>query len=89
MKRTIRDVLKNFYTIIKAMDRYIRFVFITGISKFSRVGIFSGMNNLLDLTLHPRFATLFGITEDELRSDFAEYLADFAQNEGIEPDELK
>lgn len=84
----IRDVLKNFYTIIKAMDRYIRFVFITGISKFSRVGIFSGMNNLLDLTLHPRFATLFGITEDELRSDFAEYLADFAQNEGIEPDEL-
>ncbi|MFN8440949.1 MAG: ATP-binding protein [Caldilineaceae bacterium] len=84
----IRDILKNFYTIIKSMDRYIRFVLITGISKFSRVGIFSGMNNLLDLTLHPRFATLLGITEDELRSNFADYLTDFAQNEAFEPKDL-
>lgn len=49
----IRETLKNFYTVIKAMDQYIRFVFITGISKFSKVGVFSAMNNLDDLTMDP------------------------------------
>ena len=74
----IRDTLKNFYTTIKAMDRYLRFVFITGISKFSKVGVFSAMNNLDDLTMDPRFATALGITEAELRHDFSEHIADFA-----------
>lgn len=84
----IRDTLKNFYTIIKAMDRYLRFVFITGISKFSKVGIFSAMNNLDDLTMDPRFATALGITEDELRSNFAEHLPLLAQQERTDVDGL-
>jgi hypothetical protein len=84
----LRDTLKSFYTIIKAMDQYIRFVFITGISKFSRVGIFSGMNNLDDLTMDPRFATLLGITEDELRRDFQEHITAFAKQEGVSSAEL-
>ena len=54
--RQIREVLRDFYTVIKALDRHLRFVFVTGISKFSRVGLFSTMNNLEDLTLLPRMA---------------------------------
>jgi hypothetical protein len=78
----IRDTLKSFYAIIKGMDQYIRFVFITGISKFSRVGIFSGLNNLEDLTMNPTFATALGITEAELHTYFHEHLAHFAEQEG-------
>ncbi len=84
----IRETLKNFYTVIKAMDQYIRFAFITGISRFSRVGIFSGMNNLTDITMTPRFAAALGITEAELTHYFSEHIAAFATREASGPDEL-
>lgn len=77
--KAIRETLRSFYTILKAMDRYIRFVFITGISKFSKVGVFSTMNNLTDLTMYPNYATLLGITKDELTHYFSEHIAQFAQ----------
>jgi hypothetical protein len=86
--RRIREVLRDFYTVIKALDRHLRFVFITGISKFSRVGLFSTMNNLEDLTLLPQSATMLGITEEELRHDFPAYLAAFAQQRGTSADEV-
>ena len=50
-----RDVLKSFYSILKDADPHLKLVFITGVSKFSRVSIFSDLNNLLDLTIDPRF----------------------------------
>lgn len=78
----IRDTLKNFYTIIKATDRHLRFVLLTGISKFSKVGVFSALNNLTDLTMAPRFATALGITEHELQRDFQEHIAQFADKDG-------
>ncbi len=84
----IRDTLKSFYTTIKAMDAYIRFVFITGISKFSRVGVFSSMNHLDDLTMDSRFATMLGITEDELVNDFREHIDDFAKQEQLPTERL-
>ncbi len=84
----IRDLLKNFYTVIKAMDRHLRFVFITGISKFSKVGVFSAMNNLNDLTMSPRFATALGITEEELGHYFHEHFSEFARKAGISTEEL-
>ncbi|MCE7986196.1 MAG: AAA family ATPase [Caldilinea sp. CFX5] len=84
----IRDTLKGFYGVIKAMDPYLRFVFITGISKFSRVGIFSDMNNLTDLTMVPRFATTLGLTDQELRQNFAEHISDFAQQEALAEEEF-
>ena len=65
----IREVLKGFYTVIKGMDAYVRFVFLTGVSKFSKVGVFSGLNNLKDITLDNRYATLLGITQEELERD--------------------
>ncbi len=74
----IRDVLKRFYGVIKAMDAYVRFVLLTGISKFSRVGVFSDLNTLNDLTLHPRFATLLGMTQSELEDNFEPYLMETA-----------
>lgn len=84
----IRDTLRSFYTTIKSMDRYLRFVFITGVSKFSKVGVFSAMNNLDDLTMDARFASLLGITEAELRRDFHEHIAAFAQQEGVTQEAL-
>ena len=73
--RRIREVLKGFYTILKAMDEHLRFVFLTGVSKFSKVGVFSGLNNLDDITMSRHYATLLGITEEELRDYFDDYLA--------------
>ena len=86
--KRIQEVLKNFYTVIKAMDEYLRFVFITGISKFSRIGIFSGLNNLVDVSLNGRFATALGLTEAEIVQNFQAYIADFAAKEGVPETEL-
>ena len=67
-----REVLKNFYSVLKPLDPHLRFVLLTGVSKFSRVSIFSELNNLLDLTLHPRYTTLVGYTQGELEHYFAD-----------------
>ncbi|MCB1156548.1 MAG: ATP-binding protein [Leptospiraceae bacterium] len=62
----IREILKGFYSVIKDSDRYIKFAFITGVSKFSKVNLFSGLNNLTDISLDRRYATICGYTESEL-----------------------
>ena len=54
--RRIREVLKGFYGVLKGLDEYLRFVLLTGVSKFSKVGVFSGLNNLKDITLDDRYA---------------------------------
>ena len=51
--REIREELKNLYSVIKDSDEYLKFAFLTGVSKFSKVSIFSGLNNLIDITLDP------------------------------------
>lgn len=86
--KKIRDILKGFYGVIKALDPYIRLSFITGISKFSKVSIFSELNNLSDLTLNSAFATAWGLTEGEIRHYLAEYIPPFAQKEGLTAEEL-
>jgi len=65
-----QKILKSFYSIIKDADPYIRFLLITGVSKFSKVSIFSELNNLSDLTIHPKFSTLVGYTQAELEHYF-------------------
>jgi len=70
----IREGLKSFYSVIKDSDAYIKFAFLTGVSKFSKVSLFSGLNNLKDITLEKRYATLCGYTEDEIKQVFADYL---------------
>ena len=66
--------MKNFYSVIKDLDSYLKFVFITGVSRFSRVSIFSGLNNLEDISLGPRYSTLCGYTQNELETVFEEPL---------------
>ena len=69
-----QNILRSFYGIIKESDLYLRFVFITGISKFSQTSIFSQLNNLKDLTLHPDYSGIAGYTQHELKSYFTVYL---------------
>ena len=69
-----RDVLKNFYGVIKDSDRYIRFVFITGVSKFSKLNLFSGLNNLEDITINPEYAEICGYTHRDLEIVFKDRL---------------
>lgn len=69
-----RNILRSFYENIKAADEYIRFAFLTGVSKFSKVSVFSGLNNLRDITLSHQFSTLLGYTETELREYFDDRL---------------
>ncbi|MEM7373782.1 MAG: AAA family ATPase [Bacteroidota bacterium] len=66
-----RSVLKNFFSVIKDSDPYLRMVLITGVSKFSKVSLFSDLNNLQDITFHPRYATLTGYTPEELDTYFS------------------
>lgn len=72
----IREELKNYYSIIKDSDPYIRFVFITGVSKFSKVSLFSGLNNLEDITLIEPYSAICGYTQNDLTTVFAERLGD-------------
>lgn len=69
-----RDELKNFYSVIKGADEFLKFVFITGVSKFSKVSLFSGLNNLYDITLAPKYATICGYTQNDVESSFAKHL---------------
>lgn len=83
-----RDILREFYGILKNSDDLLELVFITGISKFSKVSLFSHLNNLDDITLTEKYATLTGYTEAELIFYFADYLAIIApklnlSNEGL------
>ena len=76
-----REVLRDLYTTIKDSDEHVRFAFLTGVSKFSKVSVFSGLNNLKDISLDPRYATLCGYTQHDLETTFAAHLqgADMAQ----------
>ncbi len=74
--RKNRDVLRNIYSIIKGSDEFIKFCFLTGVSKFVKVSIFSGLNNLDDITLDGQFDAICGYTHSELENSFSEYLQD-------------
>ncbi len=83
--KRIREALKGFYTILKSMDRYVKFLLLTGVTRFSRAGIFSGLNNLKDISLDPRFGNIVGITQAELE----EYLAPYIDECGGNMEEVK
>ena len=78
-----REFLRGFYTIIKDSDAYIRLAFLTGVSRFSRVSIFSGLNNLVDISLNPKYAEICGFTHNNLKNEFKEYL------EGVDLEEVR
>lgn len=78
-----RDFLRGFYSTIKDYDAYIKFSFLTGVSKFSKVSLFSGLNNLKDITLNPHYATICGYTDADIDTVFAPEL------EGLEREEIR
>ena len=78
-----RTILKSMYSVLKTCDAHLRFALLTGVSRFSHVSIFSDLNNLRDITLNNAYATICGITEEELRADFAEHIADLAAKKSI------
>ncbi len=79
----VRKELKGFYSVLKDLDEYIRFVIITGVSKFSKVSLFSGLNQLKDISLDIRYGNICGYTQEELEIYFKEYL------EGVGLEEVK
>ncbi|MFN8578227.1 MAG: AAA family ATPase [Candidatus Sericytochromatia bacterium] len=87
--KEMRDILKNFYVTIKASDEFIKFAFLTGVSKFSKVSIFSDLNNLRDITLEEKFATILGYTQEELESYFRDHIKETAKELNVEENYLK
>ena len=79
--RANRDFLRGLYAVVKDCDAHIRFTFITGVSKFSKVSLFSGLNNLSDITLDPRYSAICGYTEEDLDAVFAPELAGLDREE--------
>ncbi len=72
-----RDFLRGFYIQLKENDRYLKFAFLTGISKFSKASIFSGLNNLVDISLMPKYGNICGYTHENIKNEFYEYSKDF------------
>jgi hypothetical protein len=70
----VRKYLKGFYSVLKGLDEYIKFLLITGVSKFAKVSLFSGLNQLKDISLDPRYGNICGYTQNELELYFKDYL---------------
>ncbi len=78
--RELRDGLRNFYSVLKAQGAHLRFVMLTGVSKFSKVSLFSGLNNLEDISLDSRFGNICGYTQHDVEKVFADYMKDVDQD---------
>ncbi|MEL3906249.1 MAG: AAA family ATPase [Treponema sp.] len=78
-----RKILKGFYGVLKSSDQYLRFAFLTGVTKFSKVSIFSDLNNLRDISLEKDYAGICGITEAELKEYFQPEIAALAAERKI------
>lgn len=84
-----RNTLKAFYGTLKSCDQYIKFALLTGVTKFSKVSVFSDLNNLMDISIDERFTNLCGITEDELFLNFQEDIIALGENNGMTSEEAK
>lgn len=84
----LRNVMRNFYSPLKSCDPYLRFVFLTGITKFSQLSIFSELNNISDISMDEPYAAICGITEEEIRGQMKGHVARFAESLGITSDEM-
>ena len=83
-----RDYIGNFYQIIKGSERYLRFTFITGVTKFAKVSIFSKLNNLDDISMNSSYGTMFGYTQNEFEACFKEHIDKAADDTGMKRDAL-
>lgn len=80
----IKDVIGTFYAIAKALDKYLKFTFITGVSKFAKVSVFSGMNSLTDISTDSRYGDICGVTQQELEHYFGTSIKQLIDSTGLE-----
>jgi len=78
-----REYIKGLYSTLKDLDKYLKFVFLTGVSKFSKASIFSGLNNLTDISLNPKYGNICGYTQNDIETSFKPYL------EGVDLEKFK
>ena len=83
----LRNIMRNFYSPLKACDPYLRYVFLTGITKFSQLSIFSELNNIENISMDEPYAAICGISEDEIRSQMKEDVDRLAKNLEVTPEE--
>lgn len=83
----IKGELRGFYSVLKASDEYVRFALLTGVTKFGKVSIFSGLNNLRDISLLPKYNSICGITEKEFQKYFRESVAEFSREHEMAEEE--
>lgn len=83
LQEQYRNTLKAFYSVLKTQDKYIRFAFLTGVTKFGKVSVFSDLNNLVDISMDARYQTICGITEKEMHEYFDESIQELSQKYDI------
>lgn len=84
-----RNILKAFYSVFKGADEHLQFVFLTGVTKFSQVSVFSGFNQPFDISMHGKYETLCGITQEELENTFRKPMEQMAQVYGCTYEEMR
>lgn len=87
LQNDYRKMLKSVYGVAKTMDAYIQFAFFTGVTKFSKVSVFSDLNNLKDISLNPMYVEICGITEEEIHTWFDDEVAKMAEDNDLTKDE--
>ncbi|MDR0734027.1 MAG: ATP-binding protein [Dysgonamonadaceae bacterium] len=84
----VRTAVHDFYQVLKGSDEHLQFIFLTGVSKFSGLSVFSALNQLDDITLHEQFASICGYTQEELETNFSDYIDDTAEHLDMTKDQL-
>lgn len=88
LNSSYRNTLRSVFSVLKNADAYIEFAFITGVSRFSHTSLFSGANNLKDISLENKYAAICGITEEELKTNLMPGIHDFAESIGVSDEEM-
>ena len=83
-----RNILKGFFSTFKAADEHLKFVFLTGVTKFSQISVFSGFNQPKDISINTDYESLCGITQEELENYFAEPIEEMAESEKCTREEM-
>ena len=83
-----KGILKGVYSVLKGCDEYIRFGMLTGVTKFSKISLFSDLNNLMDISLDENYTDICGITEEEIKTNFKEHLQAFAEKENTTKEDI-
>jgi hypothetical protein len=84
LHQQMRAALKGFYSVLKSSDEYLRFVFLTGVTKFAQVSVFSDLNHLTDISLDPAFCDICGITQEEMERDFGPEITKIVAGKGLD-----